>query len=56
MTLEESIDKAIKAYLDGDEPEQMSKLKPSLYNKKYFDDIDEEMFPSEEVKDKKVKK
>lgn len=41
MTLEDAIEKAIKSYLDGEENENMNKVKPSRYSKKYFDEAEE---------------
>lgn len=55
MTLEETIDKAILAFLSGEVPEKLSAIKPSKYSKKYFDDTEENMFPSESATDKKKK-
>lgn len=49
MTLEETIDKAITAYLSGEVPEKMSAIKPSKFDMKYFDNIENEMFPKEEA-------
>lgn len=51
MTLEEAIDKAILAYMDGEELTAYNEADaPFKYNKKYFDDADERILPKEGTK------
>lgn len=42
MTLSDAFKKMIKQYHEGLEPEEINKVKPMKYNKKYFDKVAKE--------------
>jgi hypothetical protein len=58
MTFEEAIRKAIKAYRDGKDPDELLKAKGTSlsYDREYFDGLEEEIVGKASKKSKKNKK
>jgi hypothetical protein len=58
MTFEEAIRKAIKAYRDGKDPDELMKVKggKSTFTRDYFNDLEEEIVGKDSKKSKKKKK
>jgi hypothetical protein len=58
MTFEEAIRKAIKAYREGKDPEELMKVKggESKFTRDYFNDLEEEIVGKDSKKSKKKKK
>lgn len=57
MTLEDAIDRSILAYLDGEDFKEYNKAdKPFKYTKKFFDDMDERVLPTDRQKKKTEEK
>lgn len=59
MTFEEAIRKAIKAYRDGKDPDELMKAKGKTtlsYDREYFDGLEEEIVGKDAKKSKKNNK
>jgi hypothetical protein len=56
MTWDDAIKNMIKVYWETDEYENSKSFEKTTYNKKYFQDLEEEHFPKTQIKEIKGKK